>query len=200
MRKNIITSVILGLSLAIATPATIHAAEAPQQEYTEVSKQGDQTNVEGDWVPSKEVNTVQESELTRKMIQAEKARNAAENDEYGFAITLIAMGIVISALVILSILFLCFGKISASLQKSRKRKAHGVTQEEAEDHHEELDSGEVIAAISMALAQHTGQGHDIEDTILTIRRMRKAYSPWNSKIYNMRLTPEHSKAAPKGQK
>lgn len=139
-------------------------------------------------------NTVQQSELTRKMLQAEKARNAAENDEYGGAITIIAMSIVLSALIILSILFLVFGKISSAVQKSRKRKAHGVSDETAEDHHDELDSGEVIAAISMALAEYQGQGHDMEDTILTIRRMRKAYSPWNSKIYNMRHMPENHKA------
>ncbi|WP_290390901.1 OadG family protein, partial [Paramuribaculum intestinale] len=61
------------------------------------------------------------------------------------------------------------------------------------------DSGEVIAAISMALAEHSGHGHDMEDTILTIRRMRKAYSPWNSKIYNMRHIQEHSKSRPSGK-
>ncbi len=137
---------------------------------------------------------VPQSELTRKMLQAEKARNAAENDKYGGAITIIAMCIVLSALVILSVLFLVFGKISSAVQKSRKRKAHGVDHSTAEDHHDELDSGEVIAAISMALAEHQGQGHDMEDTILTIKRMRKAYSPWNSKIYNMRHVPESPKA------
>ena len=102
------------------------------------------------------------------------------------------MTIVIAALVVLSLLFLGFGKISAALQKRKKRAAHGVTGENVEGHHDELDSGEVIAAISMALAEHLGQGHDMEDTILTIRRMRKAYSPWNSKIYNMRVIPEHA--------
>ena len=54
-----------------------------------------------------------------------------------------------------------------------------------------------ITAISMALAEHMGQGHDIEDTILTIRRMRKAYSPWNSKIYNMRVMPQTVKISRK---
>lgn len=182
------------MALLAATPAVAMTAVTPQQEYKEVSVQGDQTNVEGDWVPSEEVNTVQESKLTREAIQAEKARNAAENDRYGFAITIIAMGIVLSALIILSLLFLGFGKISSSFQKSMKRKAHGVSNEDKEDHHDELDSGEVIAAISMALAEHTGQGHDMEDTILTIRRMRKVYSPWNSKIYNMRAIPAHAHA------
>ena len=132
--------------------------------------------------------------MTRKAIQAEKARNAAENDSFGGAITIIAMCIVLAALIILSILFLCFGKISTAVMSSKKRKAHGVTSETSEDHHDELDSGEVIAAIGMALAEHFGQGHDMEDTILTIKRMKKSYSPWNSKIYNMRHIPEISPA------
>ncbi len=192
MRKSIIISAALGVALLAVTPAS------PQQEYTEVSAQGAQTEAVGDWTPSEEVNTIQESEVTRRMIQAEKARNAAENDKYGGAITLIAMSIVLSALIILSLLFLIFGKISSSFQKHRKRQAHGVSVENAEEHHEELDSGEVIAAISMALAEHEGLGHDMEDTILTIRRMRKAYSPWNSKIYNLRAVPEHVRTKPSG--
>ena len=193
MRKSIIISAALGVALLAVT-----AAASPQQEYTEVSAQGAQTEAVGDWTPSEEVNTIQESEVTRRMIQAEKARNAAENDKYGGAITLIAMSIVLSALIILSLLFLIFGKISSSFQKHRKRQAHGVSVENAEEHHEELDSGEVIAAISMALAEHEGLGHDMEDTILTIRRMRKAYSPWNSKIYNLRAVPEHVRTKPSG--
>lgn len=194
MQKKYILSAALSLILFAGTPVSATVAANPEAEYTEVSRQGDQTNVEGDWVNSTEVNTVQQSEMTRKQIQAEKARNAAENDKYGGAITIIAMCIVIAALVVLSILFYFFGKISSSVQKSKKRKAHGVDSESAEQHHNELDSGEAIAAIGMALAEHFGQGHDMEDTILTIRRMRKAYSPWNSKIYNLRVLPEHAPA------
>jgi len=163
-----------------------------EQTYTEVSTQSGQVNVVSDGeVQSANVNALKESKRAR---QLQKAQNAAENDKYGGAITLIAMVIVLSALIILSVLFFCFGKISTAFQKSRKRKAHGVEVSNAEEHHDELDSGEAIAAIAMALAEHTGQGHDIQDTILTIRRMRKAYSPWNSKIYNLRVVPEHNPA------
>lgn len=193
MRNNLILSVLFSIMLLVGTIVPATANIEPDQQYKTVTIQGKQTDVEGDWTDSGETNTVQESEITRKMIQAEKARNAEENDSWGGAITIIAMSIVISALVILSLLFLLFGKISSSVHKSRKREAHGVNSSNAEKHHEELDSGEVIAAISMALAEHMGQGHDMEDTILTIRRMRKAYSPWNSKIYNMRVIPVQNK-------
>lgn len=189
MLKKSIISLVLGMALAMPQGATAAMSSDPEATYTEVSTQGEQTNVEGDWTDSKEVNTVQQSELTRKAIQAEKARNAAENDKFGGAITIIAMCIVLSALIILSLLFLCFGKISSMIHTRKKRAAHGVTEKEADPLHDEADSGEVIAAISMALAEHMGQGHDMEDTILTIRRMRKAYSPWNSKIYNLRVVP-----------
>ncbi len=189
IKKVILSAAFCGLLFATA-PAVASNYADPQQEYTEVSVDGKQTNVEGDWVNSEEVNTVQESELTRKAIQAEKAKNAAENDSFGGAITIIAMCIVLSALIILSVLFLLFGKISSATLTKKKREAHGVTAETSEEHHDELDSGEVIAAIGMALAEHFGQGHDMEDTVLTIKRMKKAYSPWNSKIYNLRETPD----------
>ena len=95
------------LSEAKEKNAAAAVSANPQQEYTEVSTQGEQTEAEGDWVDSKEVNTVQMSEATRKAIQAEKARNAAENDSSGGAITIIAMCIVLSALVILTLWRAC---------------------------------------------------------------------------------------------
>lgn len=161
-----------------------------------------QENVTGEWVNSTEVNTVEESAVAQDMIrnekamhsdrlsQEEKVKRAQENDKFGGAITIIAMCVVIAALAILSILFFCFGKISASLMARNKQEATGINPDEAEDHHEAVDSGEVIAAIGTALAEHFGQGHDLEDTILTIRRMKRAYSPWNSKIYNLRQVPD----------
>lgn len=194
-------SALLAGWLILPAGASMLAAPETEASYQEVAIQGAQTDVSGEWVDSKEVNSVQESEMTRKAIQAEKARNAAENDRFGGAITIIAMSIVLSALIILCLLFSCFGKITTAIHSHKKRQAHGVSRDEAESHHEEADSGEVIAAIAMALAEHSGQGHDMEDTILTIRRMRKAYSPWNSKIYNMRhlpvidnRNPEHHRA------
>ena len=83
------------------------------------------------------------------------------------------------------------------LMGRKKLEAHGITKEEAGDDHKEVDSGETFAAIALALSQHLDQRHDIEDTILTIRRMRKAYSPWNSKIYNIRPVPAIHHNAPK---
>jgi Na+-transporting methylmalonyl-CoA/oxaloacetate decarboxylase gamma subunit len=45
--------------------------------------------------------------------------------------------------------------------------------------------GEVSAAISMAISLYLDELHDQETAILTIRKVGKTYSPWNSKIYNV---------------
>lgn len=132
-----------------------------------------------------------ESKIARKMTQAEKNQNAAENDGWGGAITIIAMCIVISALVVLSVLFMLFGKVSEAILTSKKKKAKEAADHPHHEDGQDLAPGEVIAAISLALKEYFDDPHDIEDTHLTIRRMQKSYSPWNSKIYNLRPNQDH---------
>lgn len=193
MTKRILAATALSLVLCAGVPASVSAFAPEKEQLTVVDSNADgQDKVTSDWSDnSTETNTITESEVARKMTQAEKVENAKTNDSWGGGITIIAMCVVIAALVVLSILFLCFGKISSKVMSKKKLESHGVTKEDATDYHEDLDSGEVIAAIATALAQHFNtEGHDMEDTILTIRRMKRAYSPWNSKIYNMREVPE----------
>lgn len=116
-----------------------------------------------------------------------KVDSFAEHDPRGFAMAVMAMCIVFAALLVLSICFYVISKIGASISRTRKIKAlseHGPS----EDHHKEQDSGEVIAAIAAALAEHL-DAHDRESTILTINKVRRAYSPWSSKIYGLRELP-----------
>ncbi|MCM1320307.1 MAG: OadG family protein [Muribaculaceae bacterium] len=111
----------------------------------------------------------------------------SDSDNSGMGVTLMSMCIVLFALILLSLLFLFFGKMFAKNQSKKKSEAKGESHVDTDD--DEHDSGEVIAAIAMALDEHFNSKHDLEDTVLTIRRMKRAYSPWNSKIYNMRETP-----------
>nr|WP_139785087.1 hypothetical protein [Parabacteroides sp. Marseille-P3160] len=53
---------------------------------------------------------------------------------------------------------------------------------------EEVPS-EVMAAISMALFELGEEAHDIENTVLTIRKVDRRYSPWSSKIFGLRQMP-----------
>lgn len=47
-------------------------------------------------------------------------------------------------------------------------------------------SGEVNAAIAMAIYLYHNELHDVESGVITIRRASKNYSPWSSKLYNMK--------------
>ena len=109
-------------------------------------------------------------------------------DASGAMLTIMAMIIVFSALILLSVCFYVFGKINAKIARKNKAVAQGKN-EEAADNEIENDSSEVIAAISMALHQHLN-AHDYEDTVLTINKVKRAYSPWSSKIYSLRELPK----------
>lgn len=115
----------------------------------------------------------------------------AEMDENGFGMTIMAMCVVFSALLLLCLCFYAIGAIGKSLSRSNKIKSMGDDHTDPEvraatDH----DSGEEIAAIVMALHEHFN-AHDEENTILTINKVKRAYSPWSSKIYGLREVPQH---------
>lgn len=46
-------------------------------------------------------------------------------------------------------------------------------------------TGQETAAIAMALHLYLYQRHDDEDVKFTIQKIKKTYSPWNSKIYGV---------------
>lgn len=117
-----------------------------------------------------------------------KIQEFAEKDPHGFSMAAMAMCIVFSALLILCLAFMAISKIGGAFASHNKAKSHGKTVKEIVNEGDAHDSGEVIAAISMALYQHLN-AHDTESTILTINKVKRAYSPWSSKIYGMRHTP-----------
>ena len=112
----------------------------------------------------------------------------AEQDENGFGMAIMAMCIVFTALLVLAICFYIISKIGENVSRRRKIKAFADSEEDHE-HTREQDSGEVIAAIAMALRDHL-EAHDRENTVLTINKVRRSYSPWSSKIYSMRDLPK----------
>lgn len=121
----------------------------------------------------------------------DKIEKFHEMDKNGFAMAVMAMSIVFSALLMLCLCFKLINYIGGSISKRNKMEAHGINKKEvAKEDHPDHDSGEEIAAIVMALHEHLN-AHDTENTILTINKVKRAYSPWSSKIYNMRQTPKH---------
>lgn len=110
-------------------------------------------------------------------------------DKSGIVMTVMAMAIVFGALLVLSLCFYIISKIGEKVSKTNKIKSQGVEPKYvAKAELPKGDSGEEIAAIVMALHEHLNT-HDQENTVLTINKVKRAYSPWSSKIYGLRELP-----------
>ena len=113
-----------------------------------------------------------------------------QHDPVGIGMAISAMSVVFLGLILLYICFKLIGKAAIKLRKRKAMIAHNITdKEEAKEKKLGEAPGEVIAAISMALHEAQGADHDVEETILTISRVKRSYSPWSSKIYTLRETP-----------
>lgn len=105
-------------------------------------------------------------------------------DPFGIGMAVIAMSVVFAALLLLYVVFKNTKKIySIDLKKMFKRKEKVAEAQKASD--EEI-TGEVNAAIALALHLYVSELHDHEEAVLTIKKVARTYSPWSSKIYGMR--------------
>lgn len=104
--------------------------------------------------------------------------------EFGLTVTIVGFSIVFAALTLLVVVFSRLPKI-INLQfnrdklRLRKEKAEPPTNDDFEV------EGNVTAAISLALHMYFNELHDEESNIVTIKKIRRAYSPWSSKIYSV---------------
>ena len=122
-----------------------------------------------------------------------KMENFEQHDSVGIGMSVTAMLVVFVGLILLYISFKFIGKASVRLRTTRAMKAKGITdREEAKEKMLGHAPGEVYAAISMALHEMQSDVHDVEETVLTITRVKRSYSPWSSKIYTLRETPQHT--------
>ncbi|MDR2563975.1 MAG: lamin tail domain-containing protein [Prevotellaceae bacterium] len=114
------------------------------------------------------------------------------NDRTGIGMSITAMTVVFLALALLFMVFLYVGKFYVSSAKKRAIKSAEAAGEEIPASLD-VESGEVYAAIAMALYEYQNDIHDLEHTILTIEKISRAYSPWSSKIYGLRQLPQLKK-------
>ena len=106
-------------------------------------------------------------------------------DPLGIGMTVIGYVVVFVALLLLYLLFFNLTKV-LQINVKRLLRREGKVIEVKED----LSiSGEVNAAIAMALHLYYSEMHDKEDTVLTINQTSRTYSPWSSKIYGLRQHP-----------
>lgn len=109
-------------------------------------------------------------------------------DPYGVGMTMIAMTVVFSALAMLYVFFKNVARLYAinfrEVFRRSAQKPESMLTVDAAEH-----TGEVNAAIALALHLYRNQLHDHENTILTIRKVARTYSPWSSKIYGVMNKP-----------
>lgn len=178
---------ILDADGSVIDEVTIPATVLPGQTWARaIDGDGEwmlRTGGDADYITPSSANVIRDTN--------EKIKDFAERDANGFGMTVMAMCIVFTALFVLCMSFLGIGKINSFISRHNKARAQGVdapraTAAAAAVSH---DTGEEIAAIAMALHDHF-DAHDRESTVLTINKVKRAYSPWSSKIYNLRQVPE----------
>jgi len=102
--------------------------------------------------------------------------------EDSIAIAITGYLVVFFSLILLAVVFGALPKLlTFNLKRKLKKKGEHA---QAEKVGEEI-AGEVNAAIAMSLYLYFNELHDTEQTILTMKKVSKRYSPWNSKIYNV---------------
>jgi hypothetical protein len=81
------------------------------------------------------------------------------------------------------------------LRRNKAKKVHEYATEEIIDaglpESSNINHQEVAAVISLALNMYVQQMREYEQAIITIQKVIKPYSPWSSKIYGLRQSPNH---------
>lgn len=111
-------------------------------------------------------------------------------DPYGVIMAITAMSVVFLSLILLYVVFKHYGNYNIRKSKKKAAVASGKSEKDICTTCEDTPA-EVYAAIATALHAYfeDDESHDIENTILTIEKVTRNYSPWSSKIYTLRETP-----------
>ncbi|MDR1585154.1 MAG: OadG family protein [Prevotellaceae bacterium] len=106
---------------------------------------------------------------------------------FGFAMVLVI-------LILLVFLLLLFEKTMSAANRENKKKeviSVKVNPVDSISNKNSANGGDIseddLAAISTAIFLYFDEIHDKESNIITIKRIERRYSPWNSKIYG--ITP-----------
>ena len=157
------------------------------QSYARISDASEEWEVKGESA-DKYVTPSTNNQTINSNAKMEKFE---EHDSAGIGMAISAMSVVFCGLILLYISFKIVGKISVNLSKRNAMRVKGITnKQEAKEKQLGEAPGEVFVAIAMAMHEMQSNVHDVEDTVLTITRVKRSYSPWSSKIYTLRETPQ----------
>jgi Na+-transporting methylmalonyl-CoA/oxaloacetate decarboxylase gamma subunit len=100
--------------------------------------------------------------------------------EQGISIAILGVSIVFASL---ATMYLCMSIFVRLLERTKSRKLKPDKKSPEDDHR---ITGEVVTAIALALQMSREEFHDMEETIITMQRITRPYSPWSSKIHGIR--------------
>ena len=114
----------------------------------------------------------------------------AKRDPYGIGMAAIAMSVVFLALLMLFLVFKQIGMQMIAIRIRRtKRQIHKQIEIKKEaalwNASVKNDEFAVFAAIAAAIHLYGEELHDVENTVLTINKVSRTYSPWSSKIHGL---------------
>lgn len=127
---------------------------------------------------------VRDSAAVKKI--SENSHKFLSIDPWGVGMTAIGMAVVFISLLLLYLLFLNITKVlNLKLNQEKVKEDKPVSVVKQMKSPEEAN-----AAIALALHLYFKEIHDEESLVVTINKVAKAYSPWSSKIYNLRQYPQ----------
>ena len=162
----------------------IDKVDLPSENKPDITY-GRPTNDSEQWVFLEKSTPGANNDYSKKKSAGE---SFVEFDPYGIGMTMIAMFVVFSALAILFIIYKNMGRFFIRRGAAANKPVPSEVKASAKHSTEEM-SGEVNAAIAMALYLYQNELHDFENTVLTINKVSRNYSPWSSKIYTLRKLP-----------
>ncbi|MDR1724936.1 MAG: OadG family protein [Bacteroidales bacterium] len=120
-------------------------------------------------------------------VKPRKADEIKKHDPFGLGLAMVAMTTVFMALIVISLVMIGLSNSLRSIKDRKAKRGEPVIKSAPIHKTVETISGEEYAAIAAALYMYNEDLHDEENTILTINKVAKVYSPWSSKMYNMNV-------------
>lgn len=106
------------------------------------------------------------------------------SDPKGVGLTIVAIVVVFLLLTVVCFIMKGFASGVEKVQNRNVKKAVAANPNTVVTNTAKVP-GDVYAAIAAALYCYEEDLHDEEDTILTIQKVERAWTPWNAKFYNM---------------
>ena len=118
---------------------------------------------------------------------AKQAEKIKHSDPVGIGLAAVAVAVVFLALVCIFLLISGSGKLITSAEERRKNKEKGGKDRSIKpvsDGSVKIED-EIYAAIGTAIYLYNEELHDEEDTVITLQKVEREWTPWNAKYYNM---------------